>query len=145
MQPGGAETTLLEYMINLSVHFGEKFFVAEVDLPEPEKKTEDMKGIILKKFKYKCSITPQKDKDKALYNTCVEYREKLEFIRQEDARKKREQKERESIADPGRASVPGTRNSTKDAGIPDTPGSGVNLGSGNNSFVSDAPEPRQSM
>jgi hypothetical protein len=67
MQPGGSEVVLLDFAINLSGHFGEKFQISEVDLPEPEKKTEETKGIILKKLKYKCTITPIKDKDKDLY------------------------------------------------------------------------------
>lgn len=67
MQPGGSEVMLLEFGINLSAHFGEKFQVAEIDLPEPDKKNEDTKGIILKKLKYKCTITPTRDKDAELY------------------------------------------------------------------------------
>lgn len=133
LQPGGAETTLLEYQINLSVHFGDKFQVAEVDLPEPEKKSEDMKGVILKKFKYRVAITPLKDKDKALYSTCVEYREKLEFVRQEDLRKKKEQKEREEQD----AAV--RRSTLKRT---DTNGSAVLSNSNNDSFVSSTSEPR---
>ena len=90
MQPGGSEIVLLDFEVNLAGHFGENFQIADVDLPELDKKTDETKGIILKNLKYKCSIIPLREKDKNLYLQCTNYREKLEFVRQEDNRKKKE-------------------------------------------------------
>ena len=43
LQPGGSEVFLLDYEINLSQHFGDKYLIADIDLPtvDPAKKNED--------------------------------------------------------------------------------------------------------
>lgn len=87
--PGGKEHLLAEAPINLSNHFGEKFHQAEIDLGDwSAKKTDESKGIIMKKLVYKCAITIVKEKERAMFEACCEYREKLEYLRVKAAQSK---------------------------------------------------------
>ena len=68
--PGGKEVVIAKKEINLSLHFGEDYHEATVDMDAINKKAE---GTLVRSLTYQAIITCRSDKDRKMFNECIHW------------------------------------------------------------------------
>ena len=69
--PGGNEVVIARKEVNLSMHFGQQFQEQTIDMEV----TKQAQGSIIKSFTFRAVITCNDEKDRELYDQCIQWRQ----------------------------------------------------------------------
>lgn len=70
LMPGGKEVVIAQKVINLSLHFGEDYHEATVQMDVNNKKAE---GTLVRSLTYQAIISCRGDKDREMFNQCIHW------------------------------------------------------------------------
>ena len=70
LMPGGKEIIIASKVINLSLHFGEEYHEATVEMDVNGKKAD---GTLIRSLTYQAIISCRGDKDREMFNQCIHW------------------------------------------------------------------------